>query len=45
MANRDIIFSIIVLAAIGWLLFENYSRSSKPDVKPVPVETVKPIAK
>jgi hypothetical protein len=43
MANRDIIFSIIVLLGICWLVFENYQRP-KEVVKPAGIErTITPV--
>ncbi len=45
MANRDIILSIIVLAGIGWLLFENYHQRPQKDQKPATIERVQPQAK
>lgn len=43
MKRREIIITVIVLLGIGWLFYENYTRSQQP--KPATVEHVKPVTK
>ena len=45
MGNRDIVLTVIVLLAIGWLFFSNYHKSSKEEKKPATIEHVQPLVK